>query len=82
MTREEAIEILKHHKPNDFDNAYEVGEAIVMAIKALSAIGDIKAEIEFERDRKLGGQFFEAVQYKSFNKCLKIIDKHIGGDTE
>ena len=40
----------------------------------------IRAEIEFERDRKLGGEAFEAVQYKSFNKALKIIDRYTKGD--
>ena len=37
MTREEAIETLKNHKPNDISNAIKVGEAIYMAIEALSA---------------------------------------------
>ena len=61
----------------EYDKGYEKGKA-----NTLKVIEDIKADIEFERDRKLGGEFFEAVQYKLFNKCLKIIDKHIGGDTE
>ena len=35
-------------------------------------------EIEFERDKKLGGEAFEAVQYKSFQTAIDIIRKHIG----
>ncbi len=44
----------------------------------IESIDKIKAEIEFERDRKLGGEAFEAVQYKSYQKCLDIINKYIG----
>ena len=36
MTNKEAIEILKNHKPNDIKNAYEIGQALEMAISALS----------------------------------------------
>ena len=60
-----------------FKQGQEHGKQII-----LEKVEDIRAEIEFERDRKIGGEFFEAVQYKSFNKCLEIIDKHIGGDPE
>jgi DNA-directed RNA polymerase subunit RPC12/RpoP len=35
MTTEEEIETLKNHKPYDLLNAYKVGEALDMAIKAL-----------------------------------------------
>lgn len=35
-------------------------------------------EIEFKRDEKLGGEAFEAVQYKSFQTAIDIIRKHIG----
>jgi len=45
-------------------------------------IEDIRAEIEFERDRKLGGEAFEAVQYKAYQTALDIIDKHIKGVNE
>ena len=61
----------------EYDKGYEKGKA-----DTLKVIEDIKAEIEFERDRKIGGEFFEAVQYKSFKKCLEIIDKHMRGDNE
>ena len=57
-----------------FKQGQEHGKQII-----LEKVEDIRAEIEFERDRKIGGEFFEAVQYKSFNKCLDIIDKHIKG---
>ena len=43
----------------------------------ISVIEEIKADIAFERDRKLGGEAFEAVQYKSFNKAIEIIDRHL-----
>ena len=72
MTREQARTYLKCSGMSE--------EQIDTVEKAFTGvIEDIKAEIEFERDRKIGGEFFEAVQYKSFNKCLEIIDKHIGG---
>ena len=60
------------------DEMYDLAMENPDAVIDRKVIEDIKAEIEFERDRKLGGEFFEAVQYKSFNKCLEIIDKHIG----
>ena len=42
----------------------------------MTTIEKIRTEIEFERDKKIGGEAFEAVQYKSFDKCLQIIDKY------
>ena len=37
----------------------------------------VKEEITFERDRKLGGEAFEAIQYKCYQNTLDIIDKHL-----
>ena len=59
----------------DYVNAYTT-EGVTTADDVLNKI---RAEIEFERDRKIGGEIFEAVQYKSFDKCLEIIDKYIVG---
>lgn len=77
MTRLEAISELSEMKTDAWIDERQM-KALTMAIQSMKAIEDIMAEIEFERDRKIGGKFFEAVQYKSFNKCLEIIDKHIG----
>ena len=48
-----------------------------LAIHSLEAWQKVREDIEFERDRKLGGEAFEAVQYKSFQKCLDIIDRYL-----
>ena len=49
-------------------------ETIVSAYK--KALEDIRAEIVFERDRRIGGEFYESAKYASFDKALEIIDKH------
>ena len=83
MTREEAIHILNNLKPTNtkssFD-AYVVGKAITMAIKALEQepiLDKIRTEIEEEQK----GYPPSADEYKTFNKVLQIIDKHIGDTT-
>ena len=80
MTIEEAIEIIKAYRgklmnspSNQLDGDIKVFE---IAIRSLEAWQKVREDIEFERDRKLGGEAFEAVQYKSFQKCLDIIDRH------
>lgn len=67
----------------DAHTCYDSIMAIVESMETVDAIPtqavkDAIAEIEFERDRKLGGEAFEAVQYKSFDKALGIIRKHTG----
>ena len=81
MTEEKAIEIIKayHDKlmnspSNQLDGDIEAFEIV---IRSLEAWQKVREDIEFERDRKLGGEAFEAVQYKSFQKCLDIIDRHL-----
>lgn len=76
MTREEAIEVLRANYP---DACYSLlREEVEMAIKALSAIEKIKAEInEFIKNPGFGdldiGASCGAV------RCLEIIDRHISG---
>lgn len=48
-----------------------------MAIRSLEAWEKVKEEITFERDRKLGGEAFEAIQYKCYQNTLDIINKHL-----
>ena len=66
MTNEEAIETLKNHKPYDLLNAYKVGEALDMAIKALEqepcedaisrdAAIDLIADFELSMDEVVRG---------------------------
>lgn len=78
MTREEAIYILDNLKPTNtkssFD-AYVVGKAITMAINALSAIEDIKAEIAEYKDDKI----IHLERNEMVDHVLEIIDRHFNG---
>lgn len=75
MTREYAIELLKHDiyldKQQRLYNHNAVGiEAHEMAINALSAIGNIKAEIEnYMKNEGFGSGWIEDIN--------EIIDKHL-----
>lgn len=66
--------------PDDLN--VKMADTILKGTALSKVIEDIRAEIEFERDRKLGGEAFEAVQYKAYQTALDIIDKHIKGDSE
>ena len=87
MTNQEAIEIInRENNPNDkevWDTFPEYREALDMAINALSAIDDIKAEIDaqidlhdtpFEIDDGMDSSFCDGL-----NKAKEIIDKHMKG---
>ena len=77
MTNQEAIEIIR-----DIDKAYRTFteaeiQALEMAINALIAIEDIKAEI-----KDFVGVSIADVDVISKNDVLEIIDKHIGKEWE
>ena len=89
MTRDEAInriaEMIVSYKQEDEDDTSfnfddEDIEALKMAISALSAIEDIKAEIEEKishYDHFQGSNTAHGLEI-----ALEIIDKHIEGDKE
>lgn len=77
MKREEAINMLKSKMDGHTDTSYEWAETVRMAIQSLEAWEKVKEEITFERDRKLGGEAFEAIQYKCYQNTLDIINKHL-----
>jgi len=77
MTKEEVINQLQDAK--DGYEEFLTDEALDMAIQAIQALAQIKAEIEdLEPDYGNTGYGFESY-YKCQSEVLKIIDKHIGG---
>lgn len=73
----ETSEYLPHPEYKD-----EVYEAIDMAIEALKAIDDIKAEIEAEIELKSNlGDYNDYVRL-GLQSALEIIDEHIGKENE
>ena len=94
MTNTEAISILENEKNNHINEGkgfYYVTrtEAVDMAINALTAIEDIKAEIAKYNDIELGKlysrsnvdilQFGSEAYHKGIEYALSVIDKHISG---
>ena len=84
MTIEEAIRVLQHHKPNDIDNAYKVGEAISVLIKALENLDKIRSDIDYELHEAPyhydDDHLIELYGYQDgLEKALSIIDKHFKG---
>lgn len=71
MTKEEAIKELENMRK--FNYTLAPMEVFDMAIEALSAIEDIKAEIEEEWQADMYEDKFGVAD------CLNIIDKHISG---
>ena len=87
MTNEEAIKWIRHcmcegrlvgNTTPIIDEKWQAG---LIAIEALSAIDDIKAEIEndIDKDRSRSSQSFIDGFETGCNQCLMIIDKHISG---
>lgn len=85
MTREEIIsawEFVEDGLPFDAieskDNRVDMHELIYYTIEALSAIEDIKAEIEAKAKER---EFYldAGHPYNGLYEALKIIDKHISG---
>lgn len=71
MTKEEAIKELENMRK--FNYTLAPMEVFDMAIEALSAIEDIKAEIEEEWQADMYEDKFGVAD------CLNIIDRHING---
>lgn len=93
MTNQEAIKILSQHSEhwkrllNDNICSKEEGlqtvEAFNIAIKVISAIEDIKAEIQKALDEDKATDTENAkVQAIALMWCLEIIDKHTKGESE
>lgn len=79
MTREEAINQLQDAK--DGYKEYLTDEALDMAIQAIQALAQIKAEIQKALDEDKATDTENAkVQAIALMWCLEIIDKHIGGN--
>ena len=74
MTREEAIAKLKN-----FADHCDPNEEFLMAIEALSAIEDIKAEIEVSKWTDKDTKIERNALASGLDKALEIIDKHICG---
>ena len=87
MTNQEAIKTLneadtcfcKHGAFKDCHSRCKYKDALDMAINALKAIEDIKAEIISYRDNPANDFDFEI---GAINDIIAIIDKHIGKDNE
>ena len=78
MTRAEALDILEHNWTRLVNADYsdkELGEALNVSINALSAIDDIKAEIDAYLQAEGFGSGYR-------NDVLQIIDKHMGKESE
>ena len=76
MTREEAIEVIQQDIPCEHDK--DLIEALDMAISALSAIEDIKAEINKLDDLNPDYPMDRTVHISKW-AVMEIIDKHIRG---
>lgn len=73
MTEQQAIKYLFCSGMSDLQV-----NTVVKAIREpyIKAFEDIRAEIVFERDRRIGGEFYESAKYASFDKALEIIDRN------
>ena len=77
MTKNEAIEVLRHLQDSDYPM---YSEALEMAIKSLEAWKKIRTEIKKESEVKiLQLHWGEAM---GLNKAVEIIDKHLLGVSE
>ena len=84
MTIEEAIIVLKHHKPNDIENAYKVGEAISVLINTVKNLYKIRSDIDYELHEAPylydDDHINELYSYQDgLEKALSIINKHFKG---
>lgn len=94
MTETEAKKVLNNHlehwkrlirgKVCDETEGYETINALNMAINALSAIEDIKQEIEKLRPNLRPEQMtdYDFAMADVFNDIVAIIDKHLKGEKE
>ena len=82
MTNQEAIKTLKeadtcfckHGAFKDCHSRCKYKDALDMAINALTAIEDIKAEIQ--------NVYFFHPSYRGLEMALDVIDKHLGKESE
>lgn len=80
MTRQEAIRIIENRDSiMDYCENQALSEALDVAVQALSAIDEIRAEIKELRD-------FYFVNFQGYSmtvaqQCLDIIDKNIGKES-
>ena len=73
----DADELLKHKTDHEYISTHLIYNAPTVDAIPTQAVRDAIAEIEFERDRKIGGEAFEAIQYKTYQNALDILSVNI-----